>query len=302
MHYVRVLVAVAVAVAGIAGGAACEPPLAAPDAGLEIEDALSGPDAARDAPLPPCAATAVDVIRGRVADAAGTPVERARPQLCARLDPDDRLVCVTPPWTGADGRFEITVPPQVRCMRSAVMRVLVPNGPYATTYCPVDIGPTSMGSLEVSSPFELVSVERVALPPVGDPAMAREVSLGSALVLEVSPADVGGDADYARLGALRVDPLRSCVLAARELDGLIAASPEASLRAPFRVPGSGLPAGASVDLFVIGGLGTTLDDGTEVEEAALVRFGGGAVDSDGTITPEPGVRLPHLAWLGWAAR
>jgi len=279
---------------------ACGPTPFVSDAGSDPVDAAESADAADDAPLPACGATAVDVVRGRVLDASGAPVERARPQLCARLEPDGRLVCLTPPFSGADGTFTIEVPPEVRCMRSAAMRVLVTGGPYATTYCPIDLAPTSAGTLEIARAVELFEVLREPLPPVGDPATPREVQLGGALVLEVSPADVGGEADYARLGAADVEPSRSCVPEARALEGLVAATPEVELDAPFRLLGSGLAEGTRVDLFLIGGLGTRLADGTEVEEAQLVRFGGGSVEADGSITPEAGLRLPHLGWLGWA--
>jgi len=280
---------------------ACEPGAVAPDAASQQPDAASAPvDAAGDAPLPPCDATAVDVVRGRAVDASGAPVERARPQLCARVAPSGNLVCLTPPFSAADGSFVIEVPPEVRCMRSAAMRMLVTGGPYATAYCPVDLTPTSGGTLELADDVELFSVERGTLPPVGDPAMPREVLLAGGLELQVSPTDIGGETDYARLGAAAVEPSRSCVPEARALEGLLAATPEVSLDAPFRILSSGLAAGARVDLFVIGGLGTRLADGTEVEEADLVRFGGATVDADGTITPEAGVRLPHLNWLGWS--
>ena len=266
------------------------------DAGL---DARAPSDAPLDAPLPACEVEPVDVVRGRVIDALGAPVERARPQLCARLVGGDRLVCLMPPFTEADGRFEIRVPADVRCMRSAAMRVLVTGGSYGTSYCPLALAPAE-GVLELAEDLELFEVERATLPPYGDPSTSREVPLGASLVVELAPESVGDEADYARLGAVRVDPSRSCVPAARALSGLLVAMPEKRVDAPFRILASDLPPGSAVELFVIGGLDTTLADGSVVPEAELARLGLGTVSEDGTITPEPSVRLPQLGWLGWS--
>lgn len=267
------------------------------DAGLE--DVLAPADAPLDAPRPACEVEPVDVVRGRVIDALGAPVERARPQLCVRLAEDDRLVCLMPPFTDAEGGFEIRVPADVRCMRSAAMRVLVTGGSYGTSYCPIELMPRA-GVLELSEDVELFEVLRASLPAYGDPSAAREVPLGDALVVTLAPESIGDEADYARLGAVRVDPARSCVPAARALDGLIVSMPEKRLAAPFRLLATGLPAGSAVELFVIGGLDTQLPDGTVVPEAELARLGAGTVSDDGTITPEPTVLLPQLGWLGWS--
>lgn len=269
--------------------------------GSDAAAALDAPvDAPSDAPRAACGATAVDVVTGRVTDEAGAAIAGARPQLCARLAPDGRLVCLAPPVSEADGSFSIEVPAEARCMRSAAMRVLLPSSANAVTYCPIELGAAVEGRLALSTPYELFAVERGSLPPLGDPSAAREVPLGAALVLDVSPDAVGGEADYLRLGARSVDPARSCVPEARSLAGLVAATPEASLSAPFRVHAPDLAEGTHVELFVLGGLGTVLGDGTEVEEATLARFGAGTVDAAGWIQPEPGVLLPHLGWLGWA--
>ncbi len=278
---------------------ACGPSAAPLDARAEPDAAPS--DAAADAPHAPCSAAAIDVVTGRVVDDGGSPVASARPQLCARLDPDGRLVCLSPPITDAEGRFVIEVPSEVRCMQSAAMRALLPGGSFATSYCPVELGPAAGGALDIASALELFAVERAITPTLGDPTVVREVVLGDVLALEVAPDEVGGAADYARLGAVAIEPSRSCVPSARSLAGLIAAMPEASTSAPFRVRDAALAPGTAVDLHVIGGLGTVLADGTEVGEAELVRFGAGVVGADGWITPDPGVRLPHLGWLGWSA-
>jgi hypothetical protein len=275
---------------------ACGATTSGDDAGL---DAIALGDAPLDAGLPACEVEPVDVVRGRVVDALGAPVDRARPQLCVRLIEGDRLVCLMPPFTNAEGRFEIRVPTEVRCMRSAAMRVLVTGGSYGTSYCPIDLAPMA-GVLELSEGIELFEVERASLPAYGDPGAVREVPLGDALVVTLAPESIGDEADHARLGAVRVDPARSCVPAARALDGLLVSMPEKRLAAPFRVLATELPAGSRVELFVIGGLDTELADGTVVPEAELARLGAGTVSDDGTLTPEPTVLLPQLGWLGWS--
>ena len=275
--------------------AACEPTDDARDA--TSRDATTQADAETT-----CVASEVASVLGRVIDERGSPIASARPQLCLRLAIDGRLVCLEPPFTDDTGRFVLEVPSELRCIDRGVMRVLVSGGPYATSYCPLEPTRAIEGTLTLDSPIELTAVARVPLPPRGDPAVSREVVLGDVLAVEVVPDRLGSESDYARLGAARVVPARSCVPEARALDGLIAMTPEGRVDGAFRVLASGLAEGTRVELFVIGGLDTRLPDGSIVEEGSLVRLGEGRVDVDGTITPEPTVLLPQLGWLGWSVR
>lgn len=283
-------------------GNACRVPDREPDAFEASDDDASGRHDGSGSD--PCdgAGAYVERVLGRIENGDARPLAAARPQLCARLAPDDRLLCLLPPFSGADGSFDIEVPAFARCVRRATLRVLVADGPYATAYCPLNLEGARGGELAIGAPIVLFEVERASLPPVGDPQREREVPLGEAMVVELSPQDAGGERAYARLGAVRVDPRRSCVPEAHGLRGLVAATPEIPLSASFRILRSGLSPGAEVDLFVIGGLDTRLADGRVVEEAVLARFGRGRVDADETIAPEPGAHLPHLGWLGWSLR
>lgn len=276
--------------------AACRGPEATQDGGahdVDTADAPLGEDAGA------CSASSVASVQGRVVDDRGVPVVAARPQLCARLE-DERLVCLEPPFTDGVGRFVIEVPSEVRCMRSAVMRVLVTGGPHGTAYCPVAIEDVVDGRLVLGDAIELFEVRRDALPAYGDPTIVRGVSLGDVLFVELAPEAVGDEDDYARLGAVRVAPSRSCVPAARALAGLLVAAPEAAIEAPFRIPRSDLASGTRVTLHVVGGLDTRARDGSIVAEGELAPIGEGVVGVDGTITPEPSVLLPQLGWLGWS--
>ena len=266
----------------------------------DVRDASSSIDASDGSPR--CAASELATVRGSVVDERGSPIASARPQLCLRLAIEGRLVCLEPPFTDDTGRFFIQVPNELRCIDRGVMRVLVSGGPYATSYCPVDATRAIDGTLMLDPPIALTAVTRGALPPRGDAATSREVVLGDVLAVEVVPERLGGEGDYARLGAARVEPTRSCVPAARALDGVIAMTPEGRVEGAFRVLASGLDEGTRVELFVIGGLDSRLADGSIVEEGSLARLGDGRVEVDGTITPEPTVLLPQLGWLGWSVR
>ena len=275
------------------------------DAGCDVD---ADPLACEDlSPNPACAARYVVGLRGQIEELDGTPIEGARPQLCARVSPDDNLVCLVPPMSEADGRFTIVVPEEVRCLARGALRMIAPGRSLATTYCPLEL-PGAATVVELGEAFALQPVRpAIALPTRGEGSQPREVSFEGGLTLTLAPDDLSlSDAYEALEGApVPVDPA-PCFAQGQALDGLVAFRPEVDIAggAALRIPNdAGLAPGAVVDLFVLGGLETQLLDGTDIEEAELVRFGSATVDSAGeAIVSDAGSELPYLSWLGWAAR
>jgi len=242
------------------------------------------------------------------------PVVGARTQACLRLFPDDRLVCLRPPSTDANGDFAIVIPdtatdtePGLRCLNRAVMRVLAPDAPFATTYCPVEFPADPDPVFAIEEPYVLYPVTAGTVPPRGDETMAREVTLPGGLVLTLAPADLPMSDAYAELSGGTVDVAATqCFAEGLALDGAYVFDPESPISggAEVRIPNTeGLSAGAEVDLYILGGLETFLLDGTFVEEAELGEIGVGTVSSDGAfIEGGPSARVPYLTWLAWKAR
>lgn len=272
---------------------------ASPDAAAAACDAAAGPLACEDlTPDPSCSERWVVGVRGRIVAAAdAAPVEGGRPQLCVRVSPAGGLVCLKPPSSASDGSFTIVVPEAVRCMEQAAMRVLAPGQPFATTYCHVALGAES-AVLELSEPFALHAVEPGAVPARGDLTMERPVVLAGGLTLELAPDAFADLADYDALASGRYAAL-PCDLSA-DVIAAWAFSPEVRLDGGAAITlddSLGLAPDTEVELVIVGGLETTLIDGTPVPEAELGVIGTGRVSADGTRI-ETSARLPYLSWLG----
>lgn len=259
------------------------------------------PDAPRlhDAPVRCVGGVEVARIEGRALDELGAPVAEGRAQLCARVAPDDHLVCLVPPITDAIGAFVIDVDPSIRCLSAATLRVIVPRGGFATTYCPVDLTPTSAGQLDLTAPLVVTRVPAAtALPALGDVSEVREVDLGAAL-LRLAPSALASPEDYARLGARSVAASTSCIPAMRAMDGIVLFSPESELTQPatlrLRIPEA--TAGQRFELHVLGGIGTTLADGSAVDEGEVALLEVTQVQEDGTVALSTPLR--YLSQLGW---
>ena len=272
----------------------CSAPDAAPDASATSDAALT------DSPAAQCTAgTWVRRVEGRALDELGAPIGEGRAQLCVHVAPDDRLVCLVPPRTSADGAFTIEVDESIHCLTSATLRLLVPSGGFATTYCPVDVTLARAGALSLALPFVATHVPpSSALPPRGDAAQSREVDLGAA-TLQLAPSALPNEQDYARLGARAVMPSTSCVPAMRAMDGLVLFAPESELTQPvalsLRIPSAS--AGERYALHLLGGIGTTLADGSPVEEGALGLLGIETADATGRVTLTAPLR--YLSQVGF---
>ena len=312
------------------GAAGCDEVTPLDDAGRSAIDATAS-DAARDGapedagacdpepdplacedltPDPSCEARWTVAIRGRVTRLEdGEGVEGARPQLCARVSPDDRLVCLIPPSTDADGRFTIVVPEEIRCLNRAAMRVVAPRRPLAALYCPFPLNGPETGDgvvVDLPAPFALTATTPAEAPPRGDAAAPREVRFDGDVTLTLAPDALATLDGYESLaGGPLPEEARGCFADGRPLLGAYAFTPEGPLGSPaaLSLPNdAGLAPGATVDLFVLGGLETRLPDGTLVEEAELAAFGTATVSADGARIVSDAASLPYLSTVAWQAR
>lgn len=257
-------------------------------------------------PDPSCEADWVVVVNGDVVEEDGTPVAGAKSQLCVRIgSPDGNLICLRPEDSDDNGEFSILAPESARCVGGGSMRVFVPVSDLATTYCHIDTE-NDGGTLDLADDIVLFGTDAVAdLPEYGDPTVPRAVTFPGGLeIAEFVPDDLGftfGEEAYANLGARRVDPnADGLCFVDTELDGLWAFRVEANSESgfDFRFPNDdGYEAGATVNLFVLGGLETKLDDGTQVEETVFEQYGTATVSEDGAWVEG---RIPAFTWLGYA--
>jgi len=195
-------------------------------------------------------------------------------------------------------------------MRRASMRVLHPRMTRATLYCDVDLSALDGAGLRIEAPFVLFpTAPATELPPTGDDQAPRTVVFADGLELrEVIPRLFYATAEsYEALSAWRVPTSDRglCMLrGVPAMDGLYAFYPEGDVTGgvyPVSIPNAtGLPAGAEVELFVLGGLDCTLLDGSLLSEGVWQSVGAAHVSADGaTVDSDDGVGLPCLTWLGY---
>ncbi|MCK6549775.1 hypothetical protein L6R52_28315 [Myxococcota bacterium] len=280
------------------------------DSGGDSPDSGGSMDAGttRDPACPETAAW-LTTVEGTILDETGAASAGAKAQLCIREAPNNQLTCLRPADSDASGHFTINVPVSARCMLEATMRLVRPLEDRAVGYCHVDLADAAGESLSIDRAFRIFPTARATtIPPVGDGAASRTVVFADGLELDVVPDDYfPGSGEYGDLAAGRIDPAMTddCIQAGQApFDGIITFSPEGDVhgRVALRVPNtSGLAAGSAVDVWVLGGLGCTLDDDSVVPEGTWSKLEDGQVSADGSIVSiTPGI--PCLSWVAFRAK
>lgn len=281
------------------------------DVTADSVDADAASDTVADAPIdttpdPACEVDWVVFVEGSAVTDEGEPAVDASAQLCVRIGATDgNLVCLRPEPTDAAGEFAIVVPESARCAGGGSMHVYDYDGTVAPMYCHVETANVG-GTLVIGEPTVLFETDAVAeLPPWGDPTVARAITFpGGLQIAEFVPRSLGflfTEVEYANLGARRVDPNAEglCFLTA-PVDALWAFRVEADVKGSFgiRVPNEQeYPSGAAVDLYVLGGIETTLPGGAPLAETEWKLYGQGAVTDDGAWIVGD---LPAFTWFGYA--
>lgn len=257
-------------------------------------------------PDPTCQGTWVVLVNGRLTTESGGGIE-AKAQVCIRINPSNNQLCLRPADSDSNGDFTVTVPLEARCTNSMVMRAVKPLTSYAASYCDVPVSASSGSVLNLPEEVALYETTMATtLPPEGQGDQARSVVFADGLEMDVTPDEFRGD--YSMIGSKRIgatDP-RPCFLPQGEnYDGVIALAPEedvVDVAFPVRIPNdTGLAPGATVDLFVLGGLSCKLVGSDEqLEEGLWHNYGTATVNGAGTFIE--GGDVPCFNWFGYKAQ
>lgn len=277
------------------------------DGGETNEDAEVGMDVVPETRDPNCPAGAEWIARveGRIVDGQGQASVGAKAQLCIRTVPGNQLLCLRPIDSTADGTFAVTVPQTAKCMDKATMRFLRVLEDTAASYCHIDISGGAFTAV-LDDDLRIYSTMRATvIPPEGTATMVRTVEFADGLELDIIPDEYfPGSGVYGDLAATPVQLAADdeCGLAGEaQFDGVYALSPEGDIngRAVVRMPNTQqLPANSSVAVYVLGGLGCTLDDPEMIPEGGWTRIENGTVSADGTtVVVSPGI--PCISWVAY---
>ena len=285
------------------GGPSCVDPAPIMDPVLDPGEGHAGID-----PTPgDCGADWVVGVTGRVTDTAGTGLAGARTQLCVTTP--SAYLCLTPPTTNESGEFDIGLGDVgSRCVVRAVMRTTLYTDRFASAYCDVDPMPVD-GVHALANPVVMHRVEPPTCLPGGDDLMdseARTIAFADGLEIDLAPEQIANPDYYFELGAVQADLTGSCMLNHAPEGGFEATW---GLRPDVNVDGgvavrfpnvTSLAAGTQVDLYVMGGLSTSLGEEMPVEEGHWAKYGTGTVNAEGThIVSDEGSLLPTLNWVGY---
>jgi hypothetical protein len=259
-----------------------------------------------------CRFTWVGAYRGWVADHTGRPATGAKAQACIITQPGDVLVCLRPNDADADGVFTITVPETAACTSAVTMRVLRPGTGQATNYCVADVTDTGADHvLRTPDPYVVYATDAAQVPTIGDDLLAvKTIQYADGLQVDVVPDRMfptSGTIEQARARLIETDDRGLCFVdRAAPPDRLWAFWPEAAVDGAgfaVHIPNTdNLPAGSQVELFVLGGLECSLEDGTHIAEGNWTPFGTGTVRADGAyIDSDAGSGLPCFTWFGYKA-
>ncbi len=254
-------------------------------------------------PLDGCDAV-IHTVRGQLVVEDGAGLAMAKAQLCLRSEGSASALCLRPADTGPDGRFEVSVPEDARCITGAVMRNLRPGAQLATSFCELAL-PDNSHTVRAPPFVMFATTPATDLPPEGDATQPRTVAFEAGLEIDIVP-DVlytGASAAYPILSAAKIPPDADLCLQIdrRDFAGIYAFSPEADIDgdgAGLRVQ-TELAEGTSVALHVLGGLNCTIGE-EQLHEAAWSQFATATVGANGLIETPPGPNgLPCLNWLAY---
>ncbi|MCB9651147.1 MAG: hypothetical protein H6730_31820 [Deltaproteobacteria bacterium] len=285
-----------------------------PDSGEEPD---AGPatclltDPVDTTPDPGCTEAWVASVRGELRHGDAAPFEDGRAQVCVRGQAGAALSCLRPVASCPDGQWEFLVPDNLRCVEELVMHNYALGGLFADTYCRPD--PSTLDARALLDPVTIYATTAPAnLPPRGTGSEARTITFSDGVEVDVTPDgtffDLGEGDDYLRLGMVKLpaapNPAPCFLGAGDDFDAVYGFSPSLNVAGdtgfPFRISGTGIAQGTTVDLYVLGGLECLLsaDVNDRVEEGHWALFATVTAGANGELASN----LPCLNWLAYKAR
>ena len=281
----------------------------------ECDDAAGpalNPDYTSDDADPTCSSEGgmtVRLIQGKITTSDGAPLECAKAQVCIVMAPSEIPQCLRPVTARSDGTFDIQLSGESTCVSHAAMRFFHPSLPMASNYLDLHVQDGD-ATVMVDETVLYDTVVPATLPEKTEDTALHTVAFDGGLEVDVQPELLGiGASRYTELQGVYVAPADAGGLVfvddVETYEGFFGFSPEGNIRdAGFalRIANSTeLAAGATVDLFALGGIGCTLGDDGLIPEAEWQNIGTGTVDGAGeTISFD--TNLPCMTWMGYKAQ
>ena len=246
-----------------------------------------------------CTADSVQKISGIALSDTGLPLKDAKAQACVILE-SGQWLCLSPVLSNEQGAWSLDLPAEYQCLHRLALRLVADDG--SSTYCAtleseihhhfgqMVLPDLTTGWTESAIDTEpsliqqaLESDESVLLHPQGL-KLAVSDQMMKILLLETG-------------GVSSLKDRNDCLSQSHDFDYTFAMTPEGFSQGTrlLYVPTPELNEGQTVELYLVGGLYSELEDGSIVEEGASHLAYQGQVIEGGI---HPNINLPFLTWLG----
>jgi len=250
-------------------------------------------------------------VSGVVLDGDGNPVTGLFVQPCTYSDDAEKCHKAT---TKADGSFSLSFAPAIK-VNALHVRFVTDDFTPSACHWEFEELPFANNEVVFEQPF--------VIEAMGEPDATVDIgSEGADVSADGMSFSIGADDWFpgifeptsVRVHKLDLDAHLPCFVPEDNVpDGLYALTPD---WLSFSTPGGlevsfenskGLGAGATVDLYVLGGLDTKIrpleGEPVHLHTGDYYKFGTGTVSADGNeIVSDPGMGLPAMGWMGWKAQ
>ena len=247
-----------------------------------------------------CTADSVQTISGIALSDTRQPLKEAKAQACVILE-SGQWLCLSPTLSNEQGAWSVELPAEYQCLQRLALR-LVANDGSSSTYCATleselnhNFGQMILPDLAVGwtesdaetesslTQYELEADESVLLHPQGLKLAVSDQMMKMLLLEEGAVSSLKDRND--------------CLSQSHDFDYTFAMTPEGFSQDTrlLYVPTPELNEGQTVELYLVGGLYSELEDGSIIEEGASHLAYQGQVFEGGI---HPNINLPFLTWLG----
>ena len=243
-----------------------------------------------------CNHNIVESVSGLAFTDDGQAVAGAKAQACIILG-DEQWICMSPVQSDVNGEWNVNLAAEYQCLRRLAVRLISPDG-SSSNYCATenidqrhDFGRMDLPQLEMTwvedeqgrEQFELLETESLLTHSSGLKIAVADPNMKTLLINEgaVSP----------------ISPRNDCLSQSHGFDYTFALTPEGfsnGTRLLF-IPTPFLEAGQTLELYLVGGLYSELEDGTIIEEGSRHMVYQGSVSEGGLSL---NLNLPFFTWIG----